>query len=276
MPEDERRAYASLDIISFVVLILAAGIFLYVAFYRTAEESRRQFATLAQKAEEELKALAAVQAKRVEDIKRSSEKQAEGGTAASEAPVGNLPMLLQKINTDTLQSSMELSQIEKIDAERYRLTAQAPFERLLHFLFRVEQSNLALEHMAIHPLPGARDEVKLLLRVLGGEMSQQNRRLLDEIQNAAPSHVRNPFKRDGRTPEASPSPDQVDLTWKFKLTSIGVDSKGRYANIDRKLVYKGDVFNGMVVTEVAKDRIELRSDTQKVFIAFRVKTPPKP
>jgi hypothetical protein len=55
-----------------------------------------------------------------------------------------------------------------------------------------------------------------------------------------------------------------------------VDSKGRYANIDRKVVYKGDPFSGMVVTEVGNDRVELRSDSQKVFIGFRVKTPPAP
>ena len=107
-------------------------------------------------------------------------------------------------------------------------------------------------------------------------MSQQNRRLLDELQQARPTSLRNPFKRDGRMPGLPVSPDQVDLTWKFKLTSIGIDSKGRYANIDRKVVHKGDVFNGMVVTEVGKDRVDLASDSQKVFIAFRVKAPPKP
>jgi len=276
MPQEEQRGLASLDIVSIVALILAAALFLYVAFYRTAEQNRRQFAQLTQKAEEDLKALAAAQTKRVEDSKRSRQKQAQGGAGSAEGLVTDLPMLLQKVSAETLQSSMELSQIEKIDAERYRLTAQAPFERLLQFLLRVEQSNLALENMVIHPLPGARDQVKLLLRVLGGEMSQQNRRLLDELQQARPTSLRNPFKRDGRTPEASVSPDQVDLTWKFKLTSIGIDSKGRYASIDRKVVHKGDVFNGMVVTEVAKDRVDLSSDSQKVFIAFRVKTPPKP
>lgn len=276
MPGDEKRVYASLDIVSFIALILAAGLFFYVAFYRTAEQNRKQFAELTQKAEEELKALAAIQAKRAEKSRPSPEKQAPGATGPLDEPVTDLPKLLQKVNTDTLQSSMELSHIEKIDAERYRLTAHAPFDRLLHFLLRVEQSNLALEDMNIHPLPGARDQVKLLLRVLGGEMSRQNRRLLDEIQKAVPTPVRNPFRRDGRTPETLVSPDQVDLTWKFKLTSIGVDSKGRYANLDRKAVYKGDVFSGMVVTEVGKDRVELISDTQKLFIAFRVKKPLKP
>ncbi|MEW6667840.1 MAG: hypothetical protein AB1512_21735 [Thermodesulfobacteriota bacterium] len=275
MPGDEKRAYASLDIISFAALILAAGLFFYVAFYRTAEQNRRQFAELTQKAEEELKTLTAAQTKRAEESKPSQEKQASRGAGGPEGPVTDLTMLLQKVNADTLQSSMELSQIEKMDAERYRLTAHAPFERLLHFLLRVEQSNLALEDMAIHPLPGARDQVKLLLRVLGGDMSQQNRRLLDALQKAGPASLRNPFKRDGRT-EPPVSPDRVDLTWKFRLTSIGIDSKGRYANIDRKLVHKGDVFNGMVVTEVAKDRVDLSSDGQKAFVAFRVKTPPRP
>jgi hypothetical protein len=276
MPGEEKRGFAPLDIVSFAALILAAALFFYVAFYRTAEQSRTHFAELTQKAEEELKALTAAQARRAEESRTSPDKQVPGAAGAREGTVADLPMLLQKVSTDTLQSSMELSQIEKIDAERYRLTAQAPFERLLQFLLRVEQSNLALEEVSVHPLPGARDQVKLLLRVLRGEMSQQNRRLLDELQKPVPTAMRNPFKRDGRTPEASVSPDQMDLTWKFKLTSIGIDSKGRYANIDRKVVHKGDVFNGMVVTEVGQNRVELTSDTQKVFIAFRVKTPPKP
>jgi hypothetical protein len=273
MPGEEKKFYASLDLVSFVALILAATLFFYVVFYRTAVQNRRVFAELTLKAEEEMKALVAAQARRAEEGRRSLGNQAGGG---QDGPVTDLPELLQKINTDTLQSSMELSHIEKIDAERYRLTALAPFERLLHFLLRVEQSNLALEDMAIHPLPGARDQVKLLLRVLGGGMSQRNRGLLDELQNTPPPSLRNPFKRHGLAREALGSPDQVDLTWKFKLTSTGVDSKGRYAIIDRKVVYQGDGFNGMIVTEVTRDRVVLGSDEQKVFIAFRSKTPPKP
>ncbi|MBN1104121.1 MAG: type II secretion system protein M [Deltaproteobacteria bacterium] len=275
MPGVEKSPFAPLDMTSFAALILAAALFFYVAFYRTAEQSRRQFAELTRKAEEELKTLGAAQARQAA-ARASADKPVAGGPGAREGNVADLPALLQKISVDTLQSSMEISQIEKIDAERYRLTAQAPFERLLQFLLRVEQSNLALEEISIHPLPGARDQVKLLLRVLGGEMSLQNRCLLDELQKPVPAVMRNPFKRDGRTSKASGLPDQMDLTWKFKLTSIGVDPKGRYATIDRKVVHKGDVFNGMVVTEVGADRVELKSDTQKVVIAFRIKAPRKP
>lgn len=268
MPDQGNKALTTLDMVSFAALLLAAVLFLYMAFYRTAEQNGRHFATLTKTANEEIKTLTA--AAQLKAIQASTPK--EGGGPSRE-DVSDLPALLQKINSETISSGMELSQIEKLDKDRYKLTAQAPFDRLILFLFRIEQANLAVEDMEIHPLAGHKDQVSMVLRVLGYDMSQENRQVLSDFRKSMGLPLRNPFKKDAGSTEMAGSLDQIDLTWKFKLTGTGMDRGGGYANIDHKHYYKDDIFNGMRVTRIEKDRVELESDTQKFFMTFRRKKP---
>jgi hypothetical protein len=276
MPESGKKAFDPLDIISFLALLLAAALFFYVAFYRTIEQSRGHFARLAREADEEIKALDAARIKKAEEAAKQRAKPTRDRPTDLKGPVHDVPSLLQKINSDAIGSGLELINIEKMDDHRYRLSAYAPFDRLVQFLFRVERSNLGLEDMGIHPSPGRGDQIQLVLRMIPGEMSPENKGQLDDFEKVARLPVRNPFKKGGGADEGLTTPDRLDLTWKFKLTGIGVDRTGRYAHIDHKNVYKGDIFNGMRVTDVGKDRVELETDARKFFIAFRFKKPAGP
>ena len=77
MPEEESKTLEPLDIMSFLVLLLAAILFFYVAFYRPAEQNRRYINSLTQKADDERKALLDANLAKIKEskIQQGQEKQ---------------------------------------------------------------------------------------------------------------------------------------------------------------------------------------------------------
>ncbi|MBN2124826.1 MAG: hypothetical protein JW821_11070 [Deltaproteobacteria bacterium] len=269
MPDQDKRPLDKIDIISFVVLILAAALFLYVAFFRTAAQSKRHLDRLTQGIEKEIQALAegaAKKAKRSSPAAGSQQGDSDGGD--SPAPVSDVPTFLQKLNKETLASGMELNNIEKLDDATYRITAYAPFYRLVSFLYKVEQANLAVQDLDIHPFSDHKSALQLILKVTGDDMSSANLQTLKAFETSYGEPFRDPFEKEPGARESPGLPDVIDLTWKFRLTGIGFD-RAKFATIDHKNYYVGDSFNDMVVVDIRNDGVDLKSDSQKYLIGFR-------
>jgi len=274
MPEEERRGLDPLDVGSFLVLLLAAGLFFYIAFYRTAEQNKRYFNSMIPTTDAEIQTLSDARLKKTRELKEKTElniqkkQKKQSDTDYLQVAISGVPMFLQKINKETIASGTELRDVKKVDDYTYQLTVFAPFYRLMNFLYKIEQSNLAIQDMDIRPFSTHNNQVRLTLKVIEDEMSQNNLLVLKDFEKKYAKTTRDPFQKGTSAHEASGPPDVIDLTWEFKLSGTGFD-KAKYSHIDRKNYYEGDIFNGMRIVKIQKGRVNLESGSQKFFIGFR-------
>lgn len=274
MPDFKNILTDPLNLVSFAALLLALIFFCYMAFIRTAEINRNHLDFLAKEAEKELALLSETKEKKLaEEKEKKNTELSKDASSKKSGLIDDVPMLLEKINTEATGSGMELINIEKLDKTTYKLNAYAQFYRLINFIFKIEQANLAVTQIGIKPFSAQNDRVTMTLKVVGDEMSDANKTALDNFEKASKESFRNPFLRDPGAMQAVEQPDVIDLTWKFKLSGIGEDHKGRYANIDHKTYYKNNEFNNMKVTKIHNNRVELLSGAQKYIIGFRYKKP---
>lgn len=272
--EEERRGLDPLDIGSFAVLLLAAALFFYIAFYRTAEQNKKYFNSITRKADVEIQTLSDARSKKSRELKEKTdsiiqkELKKQPDTGSLQVAISGVPMFLQKINKETIASGTELRDVKKVDNHTYQLTVFAPFYRLMNFLYKIEQSNLVIQNLDIRPFSTHNNEVRLTLKVIEDEMSQNNLLILKDFEKKYAKTTRDPFQKDTSAHEAAGPPNVIDLTWEFKLSGTGFD-KSKYAHIDRKNYYEGDIFNGMRIVRIQKGRVDLESGSQKFFIGFR-------
>ena len=274
MPEEESKTLEPLDIMSFLVLLLAAILFFYVAFYRPAEQNRRYINSLTQKADDERKALLDANLAKIKEskIQQGQEKQKEQEKQKDIKPekelIVGVPTFLQTINKEITSSGTELNDVKKVDNHTYTLSVTAPFHRLVNFLYRIERFNLAIENMSISPISPHNNRINLTLKIIEHEMSNNNRQVINTFEQKYAQTTRDPFQKDTSAQETTGPSDVIDLTWEFKLTGTGFD-KAKYAHIERKNYHEGDIFKGMRIVGIHKDRVELESGSQKYIIGFR-------
>ncbi|MBW1775801.1 MAG: hypothetical protein JRJ82_23455 [Deltaproteobacteria bacterium] len=268
MAEDtKKKPFGALDGISFAVLFLAICFFLYMAFGRTAMQNRKNFRSLTKKTDTELQVLTK---KKLEwDASRAPE-----GSESAASGLSNVPMLLQKINKESIACGLELSTIQKVDDNTYKLSCFAPFYRLVNFLQRIEESNLAVQDMDILPFSDQKNRIHIVLKLTEDQMTENNLEILDASRKRADRPFRNPFQKEPGSQESSSPPDVIDLTSKFKLTGVGFD-RAQYANINHKNYYVGDELSGMRIVKIENGRVDLVSNSQKYTIRFRYKKPLK-
>jgi len=268
MPEDEKKTLGSLNIISFVVLLLTFCLFFYIAFIRTADQNVSRFKVLANKAAIDLKALNDAKLVKFEELKRLHAGQNNLDSTVTKVPISDVPMFLQKINNETIASGLKISNINKVDDNTYKLSINAPYYRLVNFLFKIEQTNLSIQDMSIHPLSDHKNQISMTLKVIKNEMSRNNLKDLNEFEKKYAGITRDPLQKEAEPLKNTGPSDVIDLTWEFKLTGIGFD-RARYANIDHNNYYTGDDFKDMRIVKILKDRVKLQSGSQKFFIGFR-------
>lgn len=273
--DEERRSPDPLDIGSFLVLFLAAGLFFYIGFYRTAEQNKRYLYSMTRKADSEIQKLSDTRLKKIRELKEKRDshipkemKKQTDPAKSFHVAISGVPMFLQKINKETIATGTELRDVKKLDNYTYQLTVFAPFYRLMNFLYLIEQSNMAIQNMDIRPFSAHNNEIHLTLKVIEDEMSQKNLLVLKGFEKKYAKTTRDPFQKGTSAHEAVGPPDVIDLTWEFKLSGTGSD-KAKYAHIDRKNYYEGDIFNGMRIVKIQKGRVDLESGSQKFFIGFR-------
>jgi len=217
MPEEERRGLDPLDIGSFVVLLLAAGLFFYIAFYRTAEQNKRYLNSMTRKADVEIQIFSDARSKKTGELKEKTEssiqkkQKKQPDTGSLQVAISGVPMFLQKINKETIASGTEMRDVKKVDNYTYQLTVFAPFYRLMNFLYKIEQSNLAIQDMDIRPFSTLNNEVRLTLKVIDDEMSQNNLLVLKDFEKKYAKTTRDPFQKGTSAHESAGPPDVIDL-----------------------------------------------------------------
>jgi hypothetical protein len=249
------------NIISCGVLLLSIALFLYLVLYRNADRNITHLESLIQKAETESGQIEKPPTQRMQEMRVN--------TPVKHPPQNDSPAFLETINKEFIVSGVELDHIEKLDKANYtyRFVAYAPFNRLLNFLSRIEQSNLAIQDLDVHPYARDKNLINMTLRLIKNEMYPDEKRAFEAQQEKLPKIIRDPFKKNAVI-RPSDKPGIINLTWKHKLTGVGFD-KARYATIDHKNYYEGDVLHGMRITRIQSDRVHLESRSQKYFIRFR-------
>ena len=89
---------SSLDFTSFIILPLALCLFTYMAFIRTADNTKKVFTALAQETEGERNRLAAAKIKEIKTSRLKDKKQTAGDSASAPGKIADVPMFLKKIN----------------------------------------------------------------------------------------------------------------------------------------------------------------------------------
>ena len=261
------------DITSFMVLLVAAVYFFISVIDQNANLSMKRFQNLSKIAESQL---VKANSKEKTPIKN---KTAVGN---DHKIISDVPTFLEMLNTKLASAGLELDTIKKSEDNdyTYEVITYATFGRLLNFLYRTEQSNLAIQDLDIHPYSGEKRLINIKLQLIQDEMNPDDLQSFIAFQRKYGERLRDPFQKETLvqvlkdTPHQKPSP--INLTWKYRLTGIGVD-KERYATIDHNNYYPNDVFNGMRITQILSDRVRLESKDGKTeyLIAFRYKSRPK-
>ena len=258
------------DITSFMVLLIAAAYFFFSVIDQNADRAVKRFRNLSNAAESQL-----VQAN--SKGKKPIENQKAVGNERK--IINDVPTFLEMLNTKLEAAGLELDTVKKSEDNdyTYEVITYATFDRLLDFLYRTEQSNLAIQDLDIHPYSGEKRLINIKLQLIPDEMNKDEQEDFEDFQRKYGNRLRDPFEKEKviQVPTDS-APQKINLTWKYRLTGIGVD-KERYATIDHNNYYVNDVFNGMRVTQILSDQVHLvsKDGRTKYLIAFRYKSRPK-
>jgi hypothetical protein len=258
-----KKTVGSTYVLSFLVLGLALVLFLYLAVYKSYEHNMERFRSLNNRGKKELQVS--------RKAKTESSRARLSDSVQEAASITTVPMFLENINKEFLASALQLDHIQKSESDDsvYSFTALAPFDCLVDFLLRIEQSNLALQDLAIHPYSSRKNLINITLRVIKDEMTPEDREEFIAYQERYQKTIRDPFRKGG----TGGQPGLINLTWKYKLSGIGFDTE-RYATIDHKDYYKGDLFHGLHIVRIQSDQVHLEAGSQKYFLGFRYKRTP--
>ena len=258
------------DITSFMVLLIAAAYFFFSVIDQNADRAVKRFRNLSNVAESQL-------VKANSKGKKPIENQKAVGNERK--IINDVPTFLEMLNTKLEAAGLELDTVKKSEDNdyTYEVITYATFDRLLDFLYRTEQSNLAIQDLDIHPYSGEKRLINIKLQLIPDEMNKDDLQSFNAFQRKYGERLRDPFEKEKviQVPTDS-APQKINLTWKYRLTGIGVD-KERYATIDHNNYYVNDVFNGMRVTQILSDQVHLvsKDGRTKYLIAFRYKSRPK-
>ena len=266
---DERHP-GLIDSMSYVALVLAAAFFFYYTIGRNADRTAKYFQNLVKKTESQI---AKIKPKIAKPVEKSPVKDKDLKI------ISDVPTFLEMLNKKLTISGLTLDTIKKSNDNdyTYEFITYAPFDRLLHFLYSTEQSNLAIQDLDIHPYSETSQLINIKLRLIKDKMAQDDLKQFHDFQKKFPKSIRDPFQKAVLISTRKQAGEQViNLTWKYKLTGIGFD-KERYATIDHNTYYVGDPFHGMRIDRIQSDRVHLISADGKIkyIVAFRYKIPAK-
>lgn len=145
MPSGSAKQNSTVDISSIVVLVLSIAVFFYCSAYRSLQWNENNFRSKASDVAAEIQ--------QIETRKTEVEKAAgtPGSLPTVQTSVKTLPQFLEVLNTQLQAAGIELDNLNKAEdrEDTYQFMAYAPFNSLLSFLFKTEQTNMAIEDLDI-------------------------------------------------------------------------------------------------------------------------------
>lgn len=265
MAFENTKRYGSAEFLSLIIFLISVAFFFYFVPVKNASWTIKHYGEL----EKGVKKI--LQQERPEKRDGASDAPKPAGEGRQVEDTDNVTSFLKALNSKLAESGIELDNIMKPeDSERsYQLLAYASFDRLVDFLFKVEQSSFAIQNIEIHPYSDKKHLINMNLEQLSDEMRRDDLYKFLTHQSEFPTSMRDPFRK-GFVIVEKDTPSEINLSWKYKLTAIGFDGR-KHATIDHNTYYIGDNLHGMYVITILSDRVNLASEDKKhkYFIAFR-------
>ncbi len=169
------KVMGPVDITSFLVLLLAVALFFYSVIDQNADRSMKRFRNLSKTAESQL-----VKA----NPKGKKPKENHKAAGNDQKVISDVPAFLEMLNTKLAASGLELDTIKKSEDNdyTYEFITYASFGRLLNFLYRTEQSNLAIQDLDIHPYSGEKHLINIKLQLIKDKMNVDDLRSFVSLQ----------------------------------------------------------------------------------------------
>lgn len=196
------------------------------------------------------------------DIKRKMTESFSKGETRKIIYVDSIQDFLKRINNIGNEASVIIRKMEplKDTSSTYRIDIIANYYSFLKFICGLESLNIDIQDLSVHPYSFTEHVISFTIAPLEGGKSLENEHIKEITQQINKPNLRNPFK--AYVVEGLKPPEQlVDLTWKYKLTSIGMYQGVKEATIDQKVVHVGNAF-----PDNTKRIVQLIEDDRVYFI----------
>ncbi|MEA2018208.1 MAG: hypothetical protein U9N59_07150 [Campylobacterota bacterium] len=176
-----------------------------------------------------------------------------------------IPGLLKRINDTCKAPKIIIRELQPDDANpfKFELKFVSGYFDFLKVLSEFEKLNIAIDDIAIYPFEIDKNNPKhfitLNIRAIGSgeKIDAKLMQFLDE--ELAKKDKRNPFQRFAKLGKNIQR--IIDLTWIHKLSGIGRVNGENMATINHQQYFKGDIFNGYMITSIGSDGVKLKKIT---------------
>ncbi|MGB0684178.1 MAG: hypothetical protein ACPGOV_15845 [Magnetovibrionaceae bacterium] len=207
----------------------------------------------------------------IENFQKAQEAEAENAVG-----VRSLPSFLRRINDLSRSSKVIIDELvpNKSGGLQFRMKFIDTYFKFLLFASQLESLNVSINNIGVHPYdPSATPPLHVVTfdltprsdaEPLGGE------RLGALKERVNTPNKRNPFQRLVNLGDGQKERREIDLTWIYKLSGIGRVGDNLIATIDSRDYQEGDTLQGMTITDIQSDRIELEKDTDNGLQRYRL------
>jgi len=241
------------EIISSLLLIASAVLLFFKAYYLPMVEYK-----------EALKKMESDYALKIAKLKQQEESENEK-SEEKENRLSAIPNLLKRINDTCKEPKVIIRELlpDKSDPFKFELKFIADYFEFLRVLSEFEKLDIAIDGISLHPYMIDKNNPKHIVtmnvRAIGnGErLDPKLVKFLDD--ELAKKNRRNPFQRFAKLGKNIKR--IIDLTWIYKLSGIGRIDGEFVATINHKQYFKGDSFDGFIVTSITSDGVRLKKST---------------
>ena len=194
--------------------------------------------------------------------------------------IRSIPTFLSHINNVSRSNNVVIRKFtpDTNNTIKYQLEIIVDFPTFIRFAADLESLDTVIQELQVRPYdqlavpPTHFITFSIIPRNDAIPLADKDERL-KTLRERVLKNPRNPFQRLDKSEDRT----LVDLTWVYKLTSIGTDAGKRYATIDRKDYSSGDTIEGTkrVITAIERREVFLSEDLtfgkQPYVMRFRTK-----
>lgn len=207
-----------------------------------------------------------------------SEKKEEG----NEIGIHYLPIFLIRINEIAHNNDVIIRKLTPSDEQKlkFQMDFIATYGVLIQFIAELETLDVILDDIQVHPYDSGsvppKHAVSFTIIPRNDARAITENVRIQKMREEVQKDKRDPFQRfayDANLKRVRPS---IDLTWIYKLGSLGTGQDGKqYVTIDRKQYRIGDKLDGRTIEDILDDRVDFFKETSegklKYSLSFRKK-----
>jgi len=256
-------------VLSLVFMTMGIALFGWSNFVTTSqlamEDARKITNTLATD-EERLK-------RQIAEVER---RKIEAGQDDS-AGITSLPAFLERINEIAQTTKVIIDELmpSKDEQLKFSIKIRADYFTYLRFAAKLESLNVAIHDLQVRPFnPGVTPPIHAIefsITPRDNAAPLESARLARMRDQVEEKNKRNPFQRFAFNESNKEVLKQIELTWIYKLTGIGMSGGKRTATINGKDYAVDDELEGMKITAVETDRVVLKKTTSDGVTEYLLK-----